>query len=261
MTSFGDVADVISTIVSFVVVVGIVTSVVWLPPLKKWLDQRIASGVKHQFDKRLEDHRHSLQMLTEAARFDYQRRMQDFSLFASKKHEINARLFELLRIAEGAAHGIRGPGHSLTFEEYNEADLLRYMTDQNIVEGKREEIIKIWQSSKQDGIQALKEYLSVIGIGKAKANRQHVINFVLANELYLLPDVVKAVYRCLALFGNRIADAEYDLDALMRPPIRPQEITEAVEAVRELLRKEISIGYYELSESRLPATRGEDSST
>lgn len=61
----------------------------------------IGSQIEHLFGKRLEDHKHELSLITEAAKFDFQRKIHDFTLYATKKHEAYAELNNALQNAAG----------------------------------------------------------------------------------------------------------------------------------------------------------------
>ena len=47
----------------------------------------IAIFIENKFDEQLETYKHDLSLITENARFDYQRKIQDFNLYTIKKHE------------------------------------------------------------------------------------------------------------------------------------------------------------------------------
>jgi hypothetical protein len=61
----------------------------------------IGSQIEHLFGKRLEDHKHQLNMITETAKFDFQRKIHDFTLYTTKKHEAYAELNNALQDVAG----------------------------------------------------------------------------------------------------------------------------------------------------------------
>jgi hypothetical protein len=61
--------------------------------LRTWITARAQAGVKAAFDKELETHKQELQQLGEANKFELQRILQEFRLFATKKHEVYAALW------------------------------------------------------------------------------------------------------------------------------------------------------------------------
>jgi hypothetical protein len=81
---------------------------------RTWIVAWLEGKVKSTFDRQLATHKNELQLVTEATRFDYQRRIQDFSLFTERKHAVNARLYRYLLEAEGQAAAILPKGGSLT---------------------------------------------------------------------------------------------------------------------------------------------------
>src|SRR4051812_19620253 len=69
--------------------------------VRSWISSTISARAKAIFDHALEQHKHDLQQITESSRFDYARRIQDFGLYAVKKHAVNARLYRFLLELEG----------------------------------------------------------------------------------------------------------------------------------------------------------------
>ena len=50
------------------------------------IEKFVARGIDQRFDERLEDHKHSLGLITEQARYEYQRDLANFNLYAVKRH-------------------------------------------------------------------------------------------------------------------------------------------------------------------------------
>lgn len=79
----------------------------------------------------------------EAERFNYQRKIQDFTTFTVTKHAKYIRLYELLLEAEARICEFYGAKSYLTYEEYDESDIRRIMTEGKFSNGKIEEIVVI----------------------------------------------------------------------------------------------------------------------
>jgi dsRNA-specific ribonuclease len=52
--------------------------------------------ISNHFQKQLEEYRHQLNYIAEEKRFDFQRMLNDFSQYSSKRHEVYPELYKLL---------------------------------------------------------------------------------------------------------------------------------------------------------------------
>src|SRR5688500_7244541 len=69
--------------------------------VRRWLDARIQQGVQARFDREAKEFEHRLALLAERERFDFQRRITDFSILVAQRHEKYAELWRLARRAHG----------------------------------------------------------------------------------------------------------------------------------------------------------------
>ncbi|ARU61867.1 hypothetical protein CBW65_13125 [Tumebacillus avium] len=153
----------------------------------------IRNKIKNLFDKNLESHRHTLMLITEETKFDFQRRIQDFSLFTSKKHEAYQELYKLILIANGKVLSFSGGFKSeLSFEEFSKEDLEKYMTDKKVVSGKMKYLLEMLESNRRKAIKEMKEYILMIDFQKAWHSINEARNLLLINELYLSDEVSKS---------------------------------------------------------------------
>ena len=132
----------------------------------------LSRGVDERFDKRLEEHKHELQLATEAARHAYQRDLADFNLYAKERHRAAASIWAKVRIADGAVGGLFGFGRQLTFEEFNYADMDAYLVSREVPEGQRLRILDVWDTDRKAALAILLPYLRMVDINQAEARFQ-----------------------------------------------------------------------------------------
>ncbi len=93
-------------------------------------------SIETQFDKKLEEHKHSLQLIAESEKFEYQKMLADFNLFASKKHDSLTKLYGLLVEAKGAVFEVASViQFSPSGEEWNKSDYENFLTESNLPHG------------------------------------------------------------------------------------------------------------------------------
>ncbi len=180
---------------------------VWLG--RRWLETRVAAGVETQFAERLEKHKHELEMLGEAARHTYQKRITEFGLFVEKKHAVVAEVYSQFRVAHGGVIDLRGLGRMLTFEEFNTNDITDYMKKRGITDGKQREVLSRWDSDRARVIQDdLRPYLRMLDIQEAGKTLAEARNSWLLNELYFSTQTNEAARELSLTLGHFIDDTE-----------------------------------------------------
>jgi hypothetical protein len=157
------------------------------------MEYRVRAGVDSRFAKRLEDHRHMLDLAAEAAKFDLQRRLADFGLYAAKKHEAAGKIWEGLRVAHGAVTSLRGLTRESTMEDYNEEDLRTAFSGLRMPRGKQEEILAEWRKSPAAALASAQPYLRMLRVQYAERLLTEARNTIYLNELYLTDEVVAAI--------------------------------------------------------------------
>ncbi|KGE17552.1 hypothetical protein [Paenibacillus wynnii] len=158
--------------------------------------------IKSKGEKSLENHKQKLNVHTENLKFDLQKKIHDYSLYSVKRHEIYPQLFKLLLIAEGNIRSLFGFRRVLTFEEFNKADIKIFMEGREVVEGKQELILSLWDNQKNNAIEELKAYLKVLDIQDARKSLVEAKNYLLFSELFLSENVAlksDEVFQSLAM--------------------------------------------------------------
>jgi len=243
--------DILKIVLEYFAIPTLVTTII-IFALKKYLGDK----VDHYFQEKITLFSHQLDLATEAERFNYQRKIQDFNLYNVKKHENYIRLYELLLEAESRILGIYGFKTELAYEEHNEVDFKRIMTEEKFPEGKIEEIFGIWKNrGKEDAIKEMKKFFRLIEIKKADNSFWALKNHFMISKLYLSDTMDVKFDSFLTSIGSLLATYEtieqipfeirreekslIDNGMEIRKTIRPQ-----AEELTSLLKKELSAGYY-----------------
>jgi hypothetical protein len=243
--------DVLKIFLNYIAIPSIITTILTFV-LKKYLSDK----VDHYFQEKLTLFKHQLDLSTEAERFNYQRKIQDFNLYTVKKHEKYVRLYELLLESEARICGIYGFKTELTYQEHNESDVRRIMTEEKFPEGKIEEIFKIWKNrGKEDAIKEMKIFFRLIEIKRADNSFWALKNHFVISKLYLSDIIDSKFDSLLTSLGSLLANYEtveqipFEVrreskelikeGGEIRKTIRPQ-----IEELTSMLKKELSVGYY-----------------
>lgn len=243
--------EIIKILINYIVIPSTVTAILVFV-LKKYL----STAVDHYFQEKITLFKHQLDLTTEAEKFNYQRKIQDFSLYTIKKHEKYVTLYELILEAESKICGIYGFKSVPTYQEYNEKDIRKVMTDENFPEGKIDEIFDIWKNqSKDEAIKAMRKFFRLVNVQKASNSFNAFKNQYLFSKLYLSETIDKKISEIIRTLSAVLAHYEtfeqfpFEVRREMKEEIR--EATKLQESVRhqiveltELLKKELAVGYY-----------------
>lgn len=222
-------------------VVGVLApAVTW--GVKLLIEAKVKAGVNTEFQKQLADHKHELDVVAERIRFEHQRLLHEFNLFAVKKHDTHAKLFELLRLAHGHCVGLFGLATSRTFEDYNEADIKRYLESLKLTEATSSSILAQWKNNRESAIREIRDLERRSQIQSAQSAMTAASNHLLSNEIYFSKEAIENTRKLLDLLHDFILDAKYP----PQPGTKPKQSSEsivaaAVEAVRSRIRQDIGI--------------------
>jgi hypothetical protein len=211
---------------------------------KTWLNSRITAGVQHQFNERLQEHKHTLEMAAEEAQFEYQRRIADFNLYSAKVHDSYAELWKRIRYAYSRVIDLRQE-RSLEFEYYNADDVESRLTREEIPSGKRTAVLKIWNDDRPAGVKALNEVLRYKQLHNAVNGIIEANAAFLSNELYLSDEVSQ-------LTGIFLVHLEH-VRLFIQEPERTwsgegqhmvHEASDMLKTLKAAMRKDMTRGYY-----------------
>ncbi|MCM3257031.1 hypothetical protein M3664_04450 [Paenibacillus lautus] len=213
------------------------------------------SYVNQQFNKLLETHKHELQMLMENNKFDLQRKMLDFNLFTTKKHEVYTNLYNLFLVAEGRARGIRGIGVDPFIRKYGRSEIEEYLKSLNMPSADIQSFVGNWTPENAPQIvDHIVDYLQKLEVRKAIECQQEAKNFSIYSGLYLSDNVAvisKELSKNLGSFCNDL-NIIYNFNLLksdrdsLAEEMRDKEkkIEELIASLKYEMQEELSIGYY-----------------
>lgn len=154
------------------------------------------------FDRRLEDHRHELEISLETIRHRYEARILDLGEFITRKHERYVTVYDKLLVADGKIRELEGSiERRLTFEEQNKNDFRRFLEayEPPLPDGKVESLLRIWDDNRSQAVGQAYEYIDAMKIPAAHLALTQAKNEVLASELYLSRPVAETSHELLKL--------------------------------------------------------------
>lgn len=196
------------------------------------------------FNKTLENHKSELLLITEKQKNEYQKQLQDFSLFNTKRHEIYPHLFSLLIESQGYISQLTGLRTEPDFTEYSSDNLNKYLEKKQLLNSKIREFVTLLEHDSQLANKEIKKYLKIIEPQIANGKYSDAKNYYLLNELYLSNTTSELVDKCLQAIGGLIIDTEYYYVYNERPDTsfsrQKQTIDQLVQEVKALMREELS---------------------
>jgi len=216
--------------------------------LRQYIERRIQAGVDARFALRLESYKHELQLVAEATKFDFQRRLSDVTQYAAKKHAASAEVYAAMRLAHGAALGLRGFRQEFTFEEFNRDDLAKHMASRDVPLGMQERILSGLAHDRAKAIDEMKNYLRVMDRQDAERKFHMARNAALLNDLYFNDKVVEAINGFFDLLADWFASVSGTATVWAggSGPTK-KTITAAIESVHAHMRSDLSAQTQETS--------------
>lgn len=146
--------------------------------------------VNQQFNKLLETHKHELQVIIETNKFDLQRRMLDFNLFTTKKHEVYSKLFNCFLLAEGQATAL-GIVEYPDLEKYDEFQLEEFLKKIGMPITDILHFLNNWKDGEKSNLNnRIFIFYKNQEIIKARKYQVEAYNYYLISSLYLSEEVL-----------------------------------------------------------------------
>lgn len=217
----------------FAIIVGGIGGIGGIGGVRLLINHFAQARVKFYFDKQLEEHKHSLAIITKNAEYDISKKLFDFEAYASKKHTVYPELY------------------SLILESRSELSRFRFKFDMEIRE------------SKKDLDETTLRPLFYKKMSEASAKRREAYNYFYKNELYLSKEVSIAYEEILddqqtfellmvSSFGKNIRSDRWR-DASSRLIIVGDEhlmgINAKINILKEIIYRELSYTHYEKEEA------------
>ena len=215
----------------------------------------ITTLVSHSFNKQIEEHRQSLNVVTEHAKFDLQRKLHDFTLYTAKRHEAYVELYNLLRAAADRVCNLEHQEY-LNFAGYGREEFEDYLRREGMKNRRIEELSNEWQSGGIDEVnKALEEHNYV----QARTDLNDAADLYRKHYLYLSPsmcDIIGNLLKSLQKLLEECAEWYSSVHSTITLSSKRQDnytlkvakLQEGIESIGskllEKMRKELSVGYY-----------------
>ncbi|WP_284640763.1 hypothetical protein [Paenibacillus silviterrae] len=208
--------------------------------------------IDSKFKEKLETHKQELQLIAEANKFDFQRRMQDFNLYTTKRHEAYMNIYDKFLHADGHIRGLMGLQNRPDYNEYNSDDLDRRLRNFDLLENKINEFKRKWQECTSQNrsylIQEIEDYLRMVEIQKAGLSLTEANNYFLTKRLYISDNVMAL----LTLINSSLRSYVTGLQFLHSHQVPFTEMNELettiinkMDELRVTIKKELRTGDYE----------------
>lgn len=187
-----------------------------------WIFKKSISAALHRDVLRdVEKLKSELELKKETIKHDLQKELFSDELLINKKHEVYARLLELVRIAHGAVANLHGISFQRTYEECDEEDLAEVLKEYKVPNGEAQKILQLFRSGREDGkpasvnpgLDEWKKYKRVLDIGTANGNVTDANNYWVINELYMSEEVFDKCKQIIVGLKGLLMDTRFEEDA------------------------------------------------
>ncbi|WP_160037196.1 hypothetical protein [Paenibacillus sp. An7] len=153
----------------------------------------VNSIISYNFSKKLDNHRSQLQSSMEAYKFDIQRKMQDFSLYTTKKHEAYSSLYRLFLEADNHIGRIMGGKHRQAddYMVYTIDEITKLLDKYEIKMSRQKIILDNWNRRHEDPsvLKNLQNLMNRVYNDQARDYQRRAHNEYFFNKLYLSKEV------------------------------------------------------------------------
>ncbi|MDR3593054.1 MAG: hypothetical protein P4N41_25620 [Negativicutes bacterium] len=148
----------------------------------------LKKGTDFHFTKMLETYKRNLQDINEKTKFDYQRKLMDFNLYTTKKHEHYIALYEALRKAHGTVMHLASPlRERASYDWFNETDIEKHLNELCLPKGKAEELLNNWKSNQKEAEKEIRKCVTLKEEMDSKNTIIKLSNIYWKSQLYIFP--------------------------------------------------------------------------
>jgi len=228
---------VVEFVLTTVTTAGVGAAVLW-PLLKPTLSRYVARRVDFGFDARLDVHRQKLDVITETAKFELQKRLTGANLYTQRRHDAYPLVYQKMRVAHGLILNQRGSSTAPTFEEYDENDIRAYLSEYGAPSGFIADVLARWRDDKPEAVKMVEPYVRMLKRQDAERRFMDAKNELYLSELYFSDEVVDACNKFIDAGAEALAELEFPTPRAW-PKIKKQ-LNEALEGVHTVMRKELA---------------------
>ncbi len=159
---------------------------VLITPLAKKL---INKYIDIRFDKNKIKYEHDLGLITENARFDFQRKIYDFNIFSLKRHEIYAKLYKKILTIQGSVLSLMGFRESVDLMTIDKNNIKEFLKRNNFNESHINELIENWDSDRKTIVDKINNQLRNKEFNDAELELIKTNNYFLESKLFLSENI------------------------------------------------------------------------
>jgi hypothetical protein len=216
----------------------------------------IKSQTKNFFDKNIENHKHELTKSLKEVEFDYQRKIQDFTLYTQKRHSVYAELYEKVLNAVGEMQFATSLFRTYPIPQSNHVDteeLRAVLLNENFEEKDVNEVVSEWRIDPNAARKKTCRLFDFKRLNKANELRVKAHKYFLESELYLNETLSKEVKELMSVMYEMHLD---ELTSIQYPEERVrtkelqmikenhEKLTKGIDHIKKLMREDLSIGDY-----------------
>ena len=228
-------------IISATSAAGVLAAVFW-PILRPWIERTIDKRIDFEFAAKLENHKQDLEVLTESAKYDFQKKLTNVGLHTSRRPEAYNEAYRAARVAHGLLLNQRGLRQVPTFEEYNADDVMAYLEGRKAPKGFIEEMRRNWETDRPAAVRTLGPYARMLDLQAAENAFTEAKNSAYINELYFSDPVVE---RCSSFIDAGVAilaELKYPSRDAEKWEKQVQAFDDALESLHDAMREELAAG-------------------
>ncbi|WP_147034621.1 hypothetical protein [Tenuibacillus multivorans] len=216
----------------------------------------IKKVTQNYFDKNIENHRHELTKTLKEIEFDYQRKIEDFSLYTQKRHSIYAELYQKLNQAVMDIKTATASFRTYPFPEVpkpDKSDLKKVLEKEGFDDEQIINVINKWQVGSLEGRNEATRLFDAKRLKKADQSRVEANQYFLKSELYLNEELSCLIDEALKIIFHMCIDESSSIEypgseAAKEKWKNHKENSEILEKkiieIKKQMRKELSIGDY-----------------
>lgn len=230
----------------------------------------LGKGADLHFSKQLEKYKRDLQDISEATKFEYQRKLSDFNLYTTKKHEHYIKLYEQILNAYGyVSHLASALKMRPSYSWYNEEDIRDHLKKLLLPKGRIDELVTAWNDNKN---QAEREIYKCITL-KEEFDAENAINEMknlywksqlymsetLSSEIKTLIDQLFELYFNCKCEYKEFEEPKERLSNYEKNKQSKEIIDKHFQDIVILMKEELTVGYYSKKEdAENPKTDNKD---
>ena len=214
------------------------TLVAW-PAVKPWIERLVDRRLDFEFARKLATHKQELDVLTENARYDFQKKLANVSLHTTRRHSAYSDAYREARIAHGLIVSLRGTRTVPTFEDYNTNDVTAYLARLEAPKGFTDEICTQWGPDRTGAVERHQPYVRKLEEQSAENAFINARNTVFTNELYFSDAVVERCNAFVEAGATALAEGKVGSTATEWPRVNAA-FTSALDDLHEAMRSELA---------------------